>query len=116
MAAAGVAGVLFAFTGASASGTEVSRAEVGEVIEVHDNYFDPRSLSIDRGDSVRWVWRGENRHNVRFVRTPRRAARKHIRARSEGGVTRTLNVPGRYRYICTFYEGMQGLVTVTPSR
>ena len=53
---------------------------------VKDNYFEPRSAEIVEGGLVVWKWRGENRHNVRFTKVPKGAARKGAKLRSRGPV------------------------------
>jgi plastocyanin len=79
---------------------------------VEDNFFSPRSLSIDERDDVRWVWRGNNRHNVAFKRVPKGAWKKGARTRRHGRWQRTFRDPGTYRYVCTLFAGMRGSITV----
>lgn len=89
-------------------------AQVTARVEVKDNYFDPRSVTVERGEAVKWTWGSVSRHNVVFTKTPAGATRKNVKARRSGGVTRAFNVAGNYRYVCTLYDGMQGGVKVTP--
>src|SRR5437867_4209092 len=56
---------------------------------VKDNFFDPRSLTIRPGTRVKWVWRGENPHNVTFVKVPRGASKRGADSRKDGHFTRT---------------------------
>jgi plastocyanin len=81
---------------------------------VKDNYFEPRSAEIVEGGHVVWKWRGENRHNVRFTKVPKGAARKGAKTRSEGQWKRAFFKPGVYRYVCRLWSGMRGSVTVRP--
>jgi plastocyanin len=85
-----------------------------ERVLVKDNYFEPRSAEIVEGGKVVWKWRGENRHNVRFTKVPKGAARKGAKTRSEGHWKRTFHTPGVYRYVCRLWSGMRGSVTVRP--
>jgi plastocyanin len=83
-------------------------------VEVHDNFFDARSVTIDRGESVRWAWKGDNKHNVVFKKIPKGASKRRIKSRNSGQATRTFTVSGNYRYVCMLYDGMEGAVTVSP--
>jgi plastocyanin len=83
-------------------------------VEVHDNFFDPRSVTIDRGETVRWAWKGDNKHNVVFKKIPAGASKRRIKSRSSGHASRTFTVPGNYQYVCLLYDGMEGIVTVAP--
>jgi plastocyanin len=68
-------------------------------VSVRDNVFNPRSLTIKRNDTVRWVWRGENRHNV--------VARGPVRFRStvktRGTYRKRFTRRGTYRLVCTIH-------------
>jgi plastocyanin len=81
---------------------------------VNDNYFEPRSTEVLERGVVRWKWRGENRHNIRFTKVPRGAPRKGASTRSAGRWKRTFRRPGVYRYVCKVWSGMRGTVTVQP--
>jgi plastocyanin len=85
-----------------------------ERVLVKDNYFEPRSAEIVEGGRVVWKWRGENRHNVRFTKVPKGAARKGAKTRNQGHWKRTFFKPGVYRYVCRLWSGMRGSVTVRP--
>jgi plastocyanin len=89
------------------------RLRVGATVAVQDNYFDPRSVSdLEPGESVRWVWRGDNRHNLRF-RKAGNVVKRRVKARSNGFAFRAFATAGVYRYYCSLYDGMEGTVTVT---
>jgi len=81
-------------------------------IVVEDNFFSARSLTVAAGDTVRWVWRGNNRHNVAFKRVPKGAGRRGATARRKGRWQRTFHEAGTYRYVCTLFTGMRGSITV----
>ncbi|MEX0993524.1 MAG: plastocyanin/azurin family copper-binding protein [Solirubrobacterales bacterium] len=99
---------------AGSSASRTASASVGARISVMDNYFDPRSVTVERGEAVRWTWGGASRHNVVFTKATGGATRKNVKARRSGNASRTFSVTGTYRYVCTLYEGMQGGVKVTP--
>jgi plastocyanin len=83
-------------------------------VHVMDNFFDPRSDTIEPGARVTFVWKGTNKHNVRFTKVPAEANKKGSRTRRKGDWSRRFWKPGLYRYVCTLYDGMRGTITVKP--
>jgi plastocyanin len=81
-------------------------------VKVEDNFFDRRSIEVAQDGTVVWVWKGLNRHNVRFTKVPKGGGRKGSRTRDHGRWRRSFAVPGIYRYVCTLFAGMRGTVTV----
>jgi plastocyanin len=70
--------------------------------------FHPGSLTINRGDSVTWLWRdGGEDHNVTFHST-------HSRTMGHGSFTVRFTRSGTFNYRCTIHEseGMRGKITV----
>jgi plastocyanin len=70
--------------------------------------FRPSTITIRRGDSVRWSWniRGKE-HNVTFRSV-------HSRTGSSGSLTVRFTRAGTFSYICTVHvnKGMRGKVVV----
>jgi plastocyanin len=91
-------------------GGSVSRAD--ERIAVKDNFFSERSVTVERGDKVKWVWKGENRHNVSFRKVPKDTSERGSGTKRRGKWSRTFWRPGRYSYVCTLFAGMRGEITV----
>jgi plastocyanin len=83
-----------------------------ERIAIEDNFFSPRSLVVERGDTVQWAWRGENRHNVRFRKVPKGTSEKGSRTKRDGRWSRTFWRKGHYSYVCTVFAGMRGEITL----
>jgi plastocyanin len=101
--------------GRPTGGDARSKAKVPHAtVRVMDNFFDPRSTGVGEGGKVTFVWKGTNRHNVRFTQVPPGASKKSSRKKREGHWTRKFAKPGLYRYICTLYAGMRGTITVKP--
>jgi plastocyanin len=111
MAVLGVAAAT-ALSPASVSGADTATAFYGKRIAVEDNFFDPRSLNLRRGEIVRWRWYGENSHNVTFVKVPRGASRRGADSRTRGRFKRSFWKRGVYKYICTNHDGMVGTLYV----
>ena len=115
--AAGAAIALGVMYGTPVAGGDVTLSQTPPAktrVLVKDNYFEPRSVEIPEGGQVTWKWRGENRHSVRFTKVPDGASRKGAKARKEGHWKRVFLRPGVYRYVCRFWAGMRGTVTVRP--
>jgi plastocyanin len=98
--------------GARGSGSKAQDKSVK--VRVQDNFFDPRSVGVAQDSTVTFVWRGSNRHNVRFTKVPSGGSRKGSRTKTHGRWTRTFSKPGLYRYVCTLFSGMRGTITVKP--
>jgi plastocyanin len=109
--AAVVAGLLiWAVPGSGVTGS--TAAQKPQKVSVEDNFFDKRSVQVRPGEKVVWVWRGMNRHNVRFTKVPKGAVRGGSKIKTDGRWRRTFKVEGTYRYICKLFTGMRGTVTV----
>jgi plastocyanin len=110
-----VAGVFVALlTGTASSRDAKAPRAFDERVLVKDNFFSPRSLTIKPAETVKWSWRGDNRHNVVFTKVPKGASRRSSKTRREGGWMRSFHKEGQYKYVCTLFAGMRGSVTVKP--
>ena len=68
-------------------------------VSLRDNVFSPRSLTVRKGTTVRFVWRGRNPHNV----VSRGAARFRSSVKTRGSYRRRLNRRGTYRIVCSIH-------------
>jgi plastocyanin len=110
--AAAIAAALVALPAVVAAVPGPSSARVNERITVEDNFFSPRSLTVERGETVKWAWKGENRHNVIFRKVPKGASERGSQTKRHGRWKRMFWKRGRYSYVCTVFAGMRGEVTV----
>jgi len=79
-------------------------------VKVGDEYFSPKRITIQSGDTVRWNWVGSLRHNVTVTRGPRMF---HSKTQRSGHYSRAIVRRGTYRYICTIHPlSMRGRITV----
>jgi plastocyanin len=79
-------------------------------VKVGDFFFRKRSVTIQSGDRVRWVWVGNEPHDVTVTRGPRKF---HSRTKRSGRYRKRLFKRGTYRYICTVHPiDMSGKVVV----
>jgi plastocyanin len=89
-----------AFDGAHASATHT--------VSLSGFSFYPSTLTIKRGDSVRWSWSiPKSEHNVTFHSV-------HSRTGSSGSLTVRFPNAGTFSYVCTVHvaKGMKGKVVV----
>ena len=84
-----------------------------KTVLVKDDFFDPRRVTINKGDSVTWRWRGDDVHNVALKRP---GSNKIVRAsafKTEGKFTHKFRRVGTWRYLCeTHPDDMRGRVNV----
>jgi plastocyanin len=83
-------------------------ASSSHTVVLKDIRFHPGNLTINRGDSVTWLWRdGGTRHNVTFQGF-------HSRTMGSGSYTVRFTHTGTFNYRCTIHEaeGMRGRIIV----
>ena len=83
--------------------------DIGAVVQVLDNRYDPIEVEIQVGQAVRWEFAARDKHDV--VANDRSFVSELV----SGGVTYThiFDEPGDYSYLCSIHPEMVGLVTVT---
>jgi plastocyanin len=67
---------------------------------VKDDKFVPKSLTIAKGKTVKWVWKGEERHNVAVTKGP---STFRASTRKKGHFSHTFKKRGTYRLVCTIH-------------
>jgi plastocyanin len=83
------------------------RAASSHTVTLKDVRFHPGTLSINRGESVKWVWADGEEHNVTFHGF-------HSRTMAHGSYTVRFTQAGTFNYNCTIHvsEGMKGKIVV----
>jgi plastocyanin len=107
LALAGAAAALAAATIIPATALGGAHTASTHTVTLREFRFHPHTLSIHRGDSVKWVWRDEVEHNVTFHGF-------HSRTQVQGTYTVRFRKAGTFNYRCTIHaeEGMLGKVIV----
>jgi plastocyanin len=78
-------------------------------VRANDNFFRPRTITVERGTRVRWVNKGGNPHTTTSTKG---LWDKDIPV--GGAATRVFRKRGTFRYTCTIHvdQGMRGRVVV----
>ena len=72
-----------------------------KTVRVDDNVFSPKAITAKRGDKIRFVWVGDNPHNVK-------GAGINIGVKRSGSKTVTVKKAGTFQ--CTIHPGMTGRI------
>jgi plastocyanin len=78
-------------------------------VTVGDTYFKAKSLTVSKGTTVKWVWRGKLPHDVKVKSGP---ARFRSTVKTSGSYSKRLTRSGTYRIICTIHPNMRQTITV----
>jgi plastocyanin len=99
-----VASVLALVPTGALGGASAARSHT---VILHEFRFHPPTLTIRKGDSVKWLWRDQVEHNVTFRSV-------HSRTQESGSYTVRFNRTGTFNYHCTIHvsEGMRGKIIV----
>jgi|SRR5690625_88325 len=81
--------------------------DIGAVVLIGDNYYEPESVTIRAGQAVRWEWVGRERHDV--VANDRSFVSALM---PEGEYTHIFEDAGEFPYVCSIHPEMRGIVTV----
>ena len=98
-----IAAVLVVALAAVAGAVAIPAFGATRTVSVKDNFFSPKSVSVKRGTTVRWVWRGSAPHNVTVTSGPKKF---HARTQTKGSFKATPHTKGTYRIVCTIHAGM----------
>src|SRR5690349_7796763 len=74
-------------------------------VSVKDDKFVSKSVTINKGSTVKWTWRGSNPHNVVFKSF-------QSKVQTKGTFSHKFTKKGTYSYRCTIHSGMTGKVIV----
>ena len=92
------------------------RAATTHKVALRDFHFSPVRTSAEPGDVIRFKWRGEYAHTVKFTKAPKHASKpRSCKLRVSGTCLREVAKRGLYRYKCTIHGdsyGMRGRIEV----
>jgi plastocyanin len=78
-------------------------------VNVGDNFFKPKSLTISANTTVAWHWTGKAPHNVTVVTGPQKF---HSATQKKGSYSHKLTKKGSYSIVCTLHAKMTMKVSV----
>lgn len=76
-------------------------------VRAYDNVYDMPEVNILEGEAVRWVFEGQNEHDV-----VARDASFVSELMREGSFTHVFDQAGSYEYDCSIHAEMKGVVNV----
>jgi plastocyanin len=80
-------------------------------VAVKDDVFAPTSITVKKGTSVKWVWKGKHPHNVTVTTGPQQF---HSSTKQKGAYTHRFSKKGTYKILCTVHApNMKMTVKVT---
>jgi plastocyanin len=81
-----------------------------KTVQVKDNKFVASSITVSKGTSVKWVWKGKAPHNVKVTKGP---AKFSSTTQVKGSFTKKLTKKGTYSILCTIHApGMKMTIKV----
>jgi plastocyanin len=88
-----------------------------KTVKVGDNYYSPKTLTVNRGTTVTWNWPGYDAagdvHDVKLKTGPKGVKKFQSEAAStDYSFKRRLTVAGTYKLICTLHEEMTMTIKV----
>ena len=96
--------------GAIVAVTAIPAFGATKTISVRDDFFSPKSTSVKRNTTVKWVWRGDRPHNVTVTKGP---VKFRSTTKTSGTYRKKLTRRGTYRIVCTLHSGMTQTIKVT---
>lgn len=78
----------------------VSALAATKTVAVKDNVFAPKSITVKKGTTVKWVWQGSAPHNVAVTSGPRKF---RSRTQTKGRFSKKLTRKGTYKLVCTIH-------------
>ena len=69
-------------------------------VKVKDNFFKPKRVEIQKGDKVRWVWKGSDIHNVAIKKPDKTQVSKRSDFKTEGKFSYTFGKVGTWKILC----------------
>ena len=99
-----VAAVATAIVAVPASNATTAKSAATTSVKIGDNYFVRSSgvptVTVSKGSSVRWVWKGKRTHNVQATRGPHKFFSP---IKKRGTYTKKFNTRGTYTIICSIH-------------
>jgi plastocyanin len=69
-------------------------------VQVKDNKFVAKSITVKKGTTVKWIWKGSAPHDVSVTKGP---AKFKSSIKTSGSFSKKLTKAGTYRIVCTIH-------------
>jgi plastocyanin len=86
---------------------QATRAPQKKKIEVVDNFYSPKKLTVNLKSRITWTWTDESAdvHDVKLISGPKGFKKFQTEPGSAGFTySKTLTKPGTYKFLCTLHE------------
>lgn len=110
---------MLALSGAAATAANAPKKSKPKEVTVADFYFSPETVTIAKGQSVKWVWAEGNTypHDVHLKSGPKGLKDKASYSTKTTAVTdaefeKTFTMAGTYKYICTIHPTMMHMTVI----
>jgi plastocyanin len=90
-----------AATALAAGALAIPALAATKTVTVKDNKFVPTSLTVSKGTTVKWVWKGQAPHNVAVTKGP---VKFKSTIQTKGSYSKKLTKSGTYSLICTIHQ------------
>jgi plastocyanin len=99
-----------AATAVAAGALAIPALAATTTVQLKDNKFAPTSITVTKGTTVKWVWKGKAPHNVTVSKGP---AKFRSTTQVKGSYSKKLTKAGTYTILCTIHApGMKMTVKV----
>ena len=95
---------------------DAARVPQKKKIEVADNFYSPKKLTVNLKSRIKWVWTDGSAdvHDVKLISAPKGFKKFQTEPGSAGFTySKTLTKPGVYKFICTLHEEDNMRMTIT---
>lgn len=69
-------------------------------VQVKDNKFVAKSITVKKGTTVKWIWKGKAPHDVSVTKGP---VKFKSSVKTSGSFSKKLTKAGTYRIVCTIH-------------
>jgi plastocyanin len=99
-----------AATAVAAGALAIPALAATKTVQVKDNVFVAKKITVSKGTTVKWVWKGKAPHNVKVTKGPAKFGSK---TQVKGSFSKRLTKKGTYTILCTIHApGMRMTITV----
>ena len=99
-----------AATAVAAGALAIPAFAATKTVQVKDDVFVAKSITVKKGTTVKWVWKGKAPHNVKVTKGPAKFASS---TQTKGTYSKKLTKKGTYTLVCTIHApGMKMTIKV----